>query len=129
MWAPARGLGGKCWASGWKAALEKEGMCAGVSKPLVASPRSGGGWSAVPQSAQASGLWMRALLNAGSDDLCLLGIGAHSARTVTLSWLDEKGTARDVTALLGYHATRDAGLGTEIVYARDAMAHPLRVFQ
>ena len=80
----------------------------------MASPRSGGGWNAVPQSAQAAGLWMRALLNAGSDDPYLLGIGTHSARTTTLSWLNKKGTARDVTAF---------------VYARDAMAHPLRVFQ
>ena len=31
--APARGLSGKCWASGWKAALEKEGICAGVGNP------------------------------------------------------------------------------------------------
>ena len=129
MLAPARGLSGKCWASGWKAALEKEGICAGVGKPLMPSPKSGGGWNAVPQSAQASGQWMRALLNDGSDDPYLLGIGTHSAKTTPLSWLNKKGTARDVTALLGYHATREAGIGTEIVYARDAMAHPLRVFQ
>ena len=32
--APVRGLGGKCWAPGWKAALEKEGISAGVGKPL-----------------------------------------------------------------------------------------------
>ena len=129
MLAPARGLSGKCWASGWKAALEKEGICAGVGKPLMPSPKNGGGWNAVPQSAQASGLWMRALLNDGSDDPYLLGIGTHSAKTTPLSWLNKKGTARDVTALLEYHATREAGIGTEIVYARDAMAHPLRVFQ
>ena len=104
-------------------------MCWGGQPPPMASPRSGGGWKAVPQSAQAAGLWMRALLNAGSDDPYLLGIGTHSARTTTLSWLNKKGTARDVTALLGHHATREAGLVTEIVYARDAMAHPLRVFQ
>ena len=93
------------------------------------SPKSGGGWNAVPQSAQASGQWMRALLNDGSDDPYLLGIGTHSAKTTPLSWLNKRGTARDVTALLGYHATREAGIGAEIVYARDAMAHPLRVFQ
>ncbi|CAE7763006.1 SLC24A2 [Symbiodinium sp. CCMP2592] len=129
MLAPARGLSGKCWASGWKAALKKEGITAGEGKPLMPSPKSGGGWNVIPQTAQASGQWMRALLNDGTDDPYLLGLGTHSAKTTLLSWLNKKGVARDVTALLGYHATKDAGIGTEIIYARDAMAYPLRVLQ
>ncbi|CAE7840728.1 SLC24A2 [Symbiodinium sp. CCMP2592] len=129
MLAPARGLSGKCWASGWKTALEKEGVTAGEGKPLMPSPKSGGGWNVIPQTAQASGQWMRALLSDGTDDPQLLGLGTHSAKATLLSWLNKKGVARDVTALLGYHATKDAGIGTEIIYARDAMAYPLRVLQ
>ena len=46
-----------------------------------------------------------------------------------MSWPNKKGDRKRCHSLLGYHVTREAGLGTEIVYARDAMAHPLRVFQ
>ena len=129
MLAPARGLSGRCWASGWQEALDKEGIVPAEGRPLMPSPRSGGGWNAVPQSAQASGLWLRALLDDNSGDDFLLEVGTHSAKATCLSWLNKKGADRDVVALLGYHATRQAGIGTEIVYARDAMAHPLRVLQ
>ena len=129
MLAPARGVSGKNWADGWRKALEKEGIVPDGTRPLMPSPKPNGGWNAVPQLAQASGQWLRALLDDGSDDPYILGLGTHSAKATCLSWLNKRGVARDVTALLGYHATREAGVGTEIVYARDAMAHPLRELQ
>ncbi|CAE7243210.1 unnamed protein product [Symbiodinium sp. CCMP2592] len=100
MLAPARGLSGKCWASGWKAALEKENITAGEGKPLMPSPKSGGGWNVIPQTAQASGQWMRALLSDGTDDPYLLGLGTHSAKATLLSQLHAAFDGREEAAEL-----------------------------
>ena len=41
------------------------------------------------------------------------------------SWASKRGLPRDVRAILGYHTSKFAGVGTELIYEADAQAHPL----
>ena len=124
MAAPVRGLSYRPWALAWMELIESENLPLGKGRPLLPSPTEKG-WSSLPVTASVAAVWLKNLLRAaGSSVPAAAAYGTHSCKATVLSWVAKAGVARELRAILGYHA-RGVG-GTELVYARDNMAHPLR---
>ena len=119
MAAPVRGLSDRPWALAWMELIQSENLPLGKGRPTE------NGWSSLPVTASVAAVWLKNLLRAaGSSVPAAAAYGTHSCKATVLSWVAKAGVARELRAILGYHA-RGVG-GTELVYARDNMAHPLR---
>lgn len=124
MAAPVNGLESEPWALAWMKMLESEGVPLGRGRPLLPSPTENG-WSSLPVTASVATVWLKSLLRAGgATGAEVADYGTHSCKATVLSWVAKAGLPRETRAILGYHS-KGAG-GTELVYGRDNMAHPLR---
>ena len=126
MTAPIRTVSGLDWSRAWLQLRREAGLEAAEGRPLLPAPNEGGTWANVPLSATSAGIWLRALLQ-GAEGPEVGSIGTHSMKSTTLSWCAKYGLDAAVRRALGYH-TSSADRSVNI-YARDAMAAPLRELQ
>ena len=125
MAARAVGVSGVRWADSWIDVMHEAGIIVAEEQPLLPCPASRGTWRKVPLPCDQGCSWLRAMLNANGDESFLSNVGTHSCKRTLLSWASKRGLPRDVRAILGYHTSKSAGVGTELIYEADAQAHPL----
>ena len=127
MAACALGLSGLRWADAWIDVMEECGIRIHEDLPLLPCPGSNGTWRNVPLPCDQACVWLRSLLAQGvGPDEYLNNVGTHSCKRTILSWASKRGLPRDQRAILGYHTSKSAGVGTELIYEVDAQSAPLR---
>ena len=127
MAACALGLSGLRWADAWIDVMEACGIRIHEDLPLLPCPGSNGTWRNVPLPCDQACVWLRSLLAQGvGPDEYLNNVGTHSCKRTILSWASKRGLPRDQRAILGYHTSKSAGVGTELIYEVDAQSAPLR---
>ncbi|CAE7258351.1 unnamed protein product, partial [Symbiodinium natans] len=101
MAACALGLSGLRWADAWIDVMEECGIRIHEDSPLLPCPGSNGTWRNVPLPCDQACVWLRSLL--------AQGVGPDE-------YLNN----------VGYHTSKSAGVGTELIYEVDAQSAPLR---
>ena len=125
MAASIEGIGCN-WVKEWLDLLTETGVIVDADHPTLPCPSSTGSWKQVPLPCDQACAWLRSLLRQGPYDAYIDNIGTHSCKRTLLSWASKRGLRRDTRALLGYHTSKAAGVGSELIYEADAQAAPLR---
>ena len=125
MAASIEGIG--CdWVKEWLDLLSDTGVVIDADHPTLPCPSSSGTWKQIPLPCDQACSWLRSLLRQGPHDAHIDNIGTHSCKRTLLTWASKRGLRRDTRALLGYHTSKAAGIGSELIYEADAQAAPLR---
>ena len=114
------------WVDVWLGLLTETGVVVDADHPTLPCPSSTGGWKQIPLPCDQACAWLRSLLRQGPHDAYIDNIGTRSCKRTLLSWASKRGLRRDTRALLGYHTSKAAGVGSELIYEADAQAAPLR---
>ena len=123
----ACGLTGKPWAKEWLRLRKAHGLNA-AGGPLMNAIKVGGQWSDARLRSQEAATWIAEILRRhGAPILPGQKFGTHSAKSTLLSWCAKAGVRLDVRNILGYHSAGAAE--SSLLYARDALAGPLRALE
>ena len=134
--APADGLEMQNWPSKWlvlrqRAKLAEPGAvdAEGELIPLLPVVGTDGQFGRAPLSSGEASKWLREILSNSldSDGQSSEGVSSHSLKSTTLAWTSKHGKASPYERkILGYHI--DSAESTMLIYSRDALAQPLRVY-
>ena len=120
---PALGIAGCHWGVRLMQERKEQGL---EDYCLMPTPSLSGGWIDAPLELASANRWIRDLLKLSGSFADLDSVGSHSCKATALSWCAKAGIDLISRSLLGYHSVKQ--FGTVLVYSRDALAHPLRLF-
>ena len=119
--APGAGLDEGCWISEFMKVRELLGATYSDGFPIMPAPDKSGAATVRALSSGEAGAWLRALLS----DRDGLRTTTHSLKSTLLSYAAKRGISHLDRLCLGGHSR---GASMSDVYARDALARPLRLF-